>query len=385
MTEVKSLEISGDDFIKTFKIYVTDKNTFGDLLAAVSNKFPGELDWSLFFGGPDKIYVEKSYAVEKSSLALSEIWQMLISPKIKVKSAKVQIMSETKIFTASSQGLRPTMEDEHLIKTFKIGETSVSLVGIFDGHGGSSCSLALKKYMDEEFLIVESMLENKNSLGKYLRSVNMLIEKKLFETGQCLNHGSTCLYALFLESCGKIEIIVSNVGDSRFLLMHGGIIKVETTDHKPCRGSELRRIIKSGGVVTNSKGVTRVNGILSVSRAHGCNDINFGLKFTNGTFSPYDCPVSCSPDIYKMEIFPNIKDSVYIFMACDGLWDVLTSREAKNLIVKFYNKGLSGDEICSKMVEESLRRGSKDNVTVLFAELVKAKITIRKQCDNFND
>lgn len=180
-------------------------------------------------------------------------------------------------------------------------------------------------------------------------------------------------------------------------MCRGGVAFDLTIDHKPNLPSELKRIEDLGGQVTwdgylgpdrqpvLGMGAWRVNDTLAVSRAIG---------------DKLDQPfISSEPDIFTLDKKQGA--DTFIVLASDGLWDVISSEEC----VKFVNQILRGsvgaledDDIVrrpmmtlnqwvknykndrnmvravmdsrkSKMaqflVEESLRRGSEDNVTVI--------------------
>lgn len=58
--------------------------------------------------------------------------------------------------------------------------------------------------------------------------------------------------------------------------------------------------------------------------------------------------------------------SSFIIIACDGLWDVMSDRQAVELVNKY-----SGDKegVAQFLVDEGLKRGTTDNVTVIVAYL----------------
>jgi serine/threonine protein phosphatase PrpC len=61
-----------------------------------------------------------------------------------------------------------------------------------------------------------------------------------------------------------------------------------------------------------------------------------------------------------------VKDSDDFFLlATDGLWDVMSSQAAVDLVRAFMEAGYDHQQIGKLMVEEALRRGTYDNVTVV--------------------
>jgi protein phosphatase 1G len=92
----------------------------------------------------------------------------------------------------------------------------------------------------------------------------------------------------------------------------------------------MDRIEKAGGHVTPDG---RVNGGLNLSRALG----DHAYK-TNGSLTLQDQMISPVPDIKTLDLDPKL-DS-YVFLACDGIWNSLSSQE----VVDFINERLTGDK-----------------------------------------
>lgn len=65
----------------------------------------------------------------------------------------------------------------------------------------------------------------------------------------------------------------------------------------------------------------------------------------------------------------------FIILATDGLWDVLESNEAVDLVQKLVEQGLPRDQVATWIVEESIRRGTYDNVTVVIIWLDRTPIS----------
>jgi serine/threonine protein phosphatase PrpC len=95
----------------------------------------------------------------------------------------------------------------------------------------------------------------------------------------------------------------------------------------------------------------RVNGIVAVSRAFG----NFRHKV-----------IIPEPDFKE---FTLTGQEQYIVLACDGLWDVMNNESLRKFINKYMAKnGRKTQGISEALVNEALRLGSTDNVSVIFIE-----------------
>ena len=73
--------------------------------------------------------------------------------------------------------------------------------------------------------------------------------------------------------------------------------------------------------------------------------------------------VTAEPDIISVPILDG--EDLFILLATDGLWDVMDSQEAVSFILSLRDAKLSRKRIATQVVEEALRRGTFDNVTVV--------------------
>lgn len=96
------------------------------------------------------------------------------------------------------------------------------------------------------------------------------------------------------------------------------------------------------------RGIYRVNGNLALSRAIG-----------DRSERPH---VTAEPDVISV---PVQDDDEFIIVATDGLWDVMDSHEAVEYVRSLLEAGLKRKKVAAHMVEEAIRRGTYDNVTVV--------------------
>ena len=100
------------------------------------------------------------------------------------------------------------------------------------------------------------------------------------------------------------------------------------------------------------QGIYRVNGNLALSRAIG-----------DRSERPM---VTAEPEIISVPVQED--NDEFILVASDGLWDVMDSQEAVDYVKSIHERYLDGmdrDMIATSVVEEALRRGTYDNITVL--------------------
>ena len=121
------------------------------------------------------------------------------------------------------------------------------------------------------------------------------------------------------------EIICANSGDSRCVLSNSGKAIEMSIDHKPDLSTEKSRIEKAGGFVEDN----RVKGVLNLSRSLG--DLEYkGDK----SLTVENQMITCVPEI-KVEKLKPTHD--FIVIACDGIWDCLTSQECITMTRDYLN------------------------------------------------
>ena len=131
-------------------------------------------------------------------------------------------------------------------------------------------------------------------------------------------------YAAGCTACSAIitptEIIVGNSGDSRAVFAKkssspgGKFTAIElSNDHKPELPEEKARIEKAGGFVEDN----RVKGVLNLSRSLG--DLEYK---SDASLAAKDQMITCIPEIRREKLGA---DSSFLIIACDGIWDCLTS------------------------------------------------------------
>ncbi|KAI3736691.1 hypothetical protein L2E82_26658 [Cichorium intybus] len=238
---------------------------------------------------------------------------------------------------ASFKGKRASMEDYFETTISEVDGQTVAFFGVFDGHGGSRTAEYLKNNLfknlsghpgfmkDTKTAIVEAF---RRTDADYLNG----------ENPQQRDAGSTASTAVMLGD----RILVANVGDSRVVACRAGSAIPLSIDHKPDRSDERERIEQAGGFIIWA-GTWRVGGVLAVSRA-------FGDKL----LKPY---VSAEPEIQE-ELIDGVE---FIIIASDGLWNVLSNKEAVGIVQEISD----AEAACRKLVQESYGRGSSDNITCI--------------------
>lgn len=255
----------------------------------------------------------------------------------------------------SLKGERTTNEDKHNI-LLNINDdkntANVNLYGVYDGHGGKFVSNYLSNNIAQYFIKSNVTYPlNKNYVNKIYDIIENNLKTKYYK--QAAECGSTCLLVCHYKENEKDYLNIMNTGDSRCVLCRNNIGIALTKDHKPNWIDERCRINKLGGNITRDGSVYRIND-LSVSRAFG--DINANKYVTH------------RPELYKYSIKPN--SDRFMIIACDGLWDVVSSQDAVNFVLDncydiSMNRINHKMNIGRKLAEYAISQDSGDNVTCI--------------------
>jgi serine/threonine protein phosphatase PrpC len=259
-----------------------------------------------------------------------------------------------KIYYCSLKGERDTNEDViHVKKSKKTGEI---LGAIYDGHGGDFVSSYLGKHL------LKSLTHTRDSTSiqeKLYKIQSDLVRNHHKKASEC---GSTVLVCRISPKGNELQVV--NLGDSRAIVIQkASKPRVLTQDHKPENPDERLRITQEGHKVYWDKQdeVYRVDGY-SVSR--GLGDLTARGLSREGDIR-----------IHKLN-----DDAKYVVLACDGVWDVLTSQDVSTFIKEASKKqvknngtpiesGKNKNNLAFLLAKHALQQGSMDNTSILIFEV----------------
>ncbi|CAL1268840.1 unnamed protein product [Larinioides sclopetarius] len=229
-----------------------------------------------------------------------------------------------------------------------------SYYAVFDGHSGVDAASYASAHLHVNIVKHPAFLtDTVTAIIEGYKITDASFLKKCNEGN--LKSGSTAICALIREK----TVYLSWVGDSQAVLVKEGKPVIVTDPHKPDREEERKRIEDLGGEVTCHTGISRVNGILAVTRALGDPD-----------HKRYICS---EPEITTINL-DGTED--FLILACDGLWDGMCPEEVTSAL--YHN--LSGsaldeplDAVAAKLVHQSKLQGSEDNITAVVVFLRDSK------------
>jgi len=260
----------------------------------------------------------------------------------------------------SSRGARRTNEDRFVTIPELPDDPSTGFFAVYDGHGGqkasSYCAEHLHNFISKEECYATDLKQA--IINGFIKTDKHYI--KSIEEG-----GSVAAVAFVLHS--KRKLIVANAGDCRVIISLDKKAVALSEDHRPSSQKERERIEKAKHTVETSmpqgKEISRVDGILAVSRAIGDSDFK-----SPPSAPPEEQAVTCVPDIFDVSLSRSHR---FMIIACDGLWDVLENQEVVDFVEERLPQNLGSctseilNGICSELVDVAIQRKSVDNVTLL--------------------
>ncbi|KAF9316717.1 Protein phosphatase 2C 2 [Linnemannia elongata] len=244
---------------------------------------------------------------------------------------------------------------------------------VYDGHGGSNVA----KYSGEG-LHKRIVADKAFAKGDFLAAIKngfLEMDRALRYDPEYGGDSSGCT-AITATITDKNVLYVGNAGDSRAVLGSDGTAIALSNDHKPVnKGSatlgpslkESRRIVAAGGFVEYG----RVNGSLALSRALG--DFEFKM---NATLGPDDQIVTANPVIVEHKL---TEEDEFLVLACDGIWDCMTSQEVVTFVRKGISEKLPLDQLCEMTMDHCLASDSGmtgvgcDNMTMVIVAILNGK------------
>ena len=252
------------------------------------------------------------------------------------------------------KGRRATMEDviTNVYADIFPDHTPCLYLAVFDGHSGKSTADYASFRLVEELHASLSVITDEKAA---IENAFMNTDDKwrvIHRGGNFRDSGCTANVCLITPT----RYICANLGDARCVLARAGKAVNLSFDHKPYLDNEKARIEAAGSYVSGN----RVEGMLAVSRAFG------DFDFKKSTKAAKDHAVTAFPEIISLD--RDLRDR-FIVVACDGLWDVLSSQDVVDYVSARINAGDSAHKAAVSLVDEAFTKGSTDNISCIVVYL----------------
>ncbi|AES93634.1 kinase-associated protein phosphatase [Medicago truncatula] len=258
-------------------------------------------------------------------------------------------------------GKKLPMEDVCYYQWPLPGLDKFGIFGICDGHSGDAAAKFASKLFPE---IISSILSDSSRRERVLslRDASDILRDAFSQTEAGINNsyeGCTATVLLvWADRDDNFYAQCANVGDSECIMSVDGQQIKMTEDHKISSHSERLRMEGTGEPLKD--GETRLYGI-NLARMLG----DKFLKQQDSRFSsePY---ISEAVHIHQ-------SSKAFALLASDGLWDVVSSKKAIQLVLQArerYNtdRENTAEKIASLLLSEARTNKTKDNTSIIFLD-----------------
>lgn len=274
---------------------------------------------------------------------------------------------------SARQGRRKTMEDTCAAVVGFAGNPNSAFFGVYDGHGGSEVALAVAQGTGsvKPFHVVLAECGG-DSIPERFKSAFSITEKSILAGKETA--GTTAVTAL-LDSEAKM-LTIAWAGDSRAVVVQGNSI-LATTDHKPDSLLEIKRIENVNGYISYPQGPRHayLGGQLGVSRALGDKKLKKGWGRLRG--------LTAKPEVGQIKL---TDENAFAIFACDGVWDVLSNKEAARIVAGILNasQDLVTEDVTPKKRGEKSEEEGNNTLAILAARALRDAAFSKGSSDNLS-
>ena len=265
-------------------------------------------------------------------------------------------------------GFTKINQDSYLVIPNEYKLNDFNIFSVMDGHGlnGHLVSQFCTKYFTSYFAKNKKLnqLTDEESVYNTLKKNNYEIIKKAFHKAEkeisksdidANFSGTTCVMTFQIGN----KLITANVGDSRGIIIKGDKAIPLSIDQKPNNENEMKRIIKNGGEVSQYE----EDGIKSGPyRVWKKGEMYPGIAMSRsiGDLLASSLGVIPEPEFIEMEID---KDTKFVILASDGVWEFLDNKKVKDLVMPFYKKN-DPEGACKMLINESTKWWNEEDIVV---------------------
>ena len=266
-------------------------------------------------------------------------------------------------FTKVNQDSFLVLQNEYNLKDFNI-------FCVMDGHGvnGHLVSRFTTKYFSSFFKKNKKMNSSSSSedqIFNRLRKNDYEILKRVFRHAErdlekngeidANFSGTTCVMVFQVGE----RIICANVGDSRAIMVKGDKVIPLSFDQKPDDPEESKRIKENGGEISQYEEDGEKSGPFRVWQK---GEVYPGIAMSRsiGDFIASKLGVIPEPKFLEEKID---KDTKFIVVASDGIWEFLDNNTVKNMVMPFYEKN-DPNGACKELNKKSTEFWNQEDVVV---------------------
>ena len=285
-----------------------------------------------------------------------------------IKKITIKNISYESVAGKGENGFTKVNQDSYLILPNLYNINDFNIFSVMDGHGmyGHLISQSCVKFFTNYFKTNRRLnnLTNENQIYYALTKNNYEIIKNCYDRANTkINNseidsnlsGTTCI---MLYQIGK-KLIISNVGDSRGIIIKNNKVIPLSIDQKPNDENEKKRILNCGGEIRQFDENGIKSGPFRVWKK-GENYPGIAMSRSIGDTISTTLGVISEPEIIEMNID---NDTQFIILASDGIWEFLSNDQVKDIIMPFYQQN-DPNGACESLIKESTKLWESEDVVV---------------------
>ena len=266
-------------------------------------------------------------------------------------------------FTKVNQDSFLVLQNEYNLKDFNI-------FSVMDGHGvnGHLVSRFVTKYFTSFFKNnkkMNSSNDDENAVYYRLKKNEYDILKRAFRHAErdigknsdidANFSGTTCVMVFQVGE----KIICANVGDSRAIIVKGNKVIPLSIDQKPDDPEESKRIIENGGEISQFEEDGEKSGPFRVWKK---GEVYPGIAMSRSIGDLIASTLGVIPEPKFLEEKID-KDTKFIVVASDGVWEFLENNTVRDIVMPYYEKNdPNGD--CKELIKKSTEWWNKEDIVV---------------------
>ena len=266
-------------------------------------------------------------------------------------------------FTKVNQDSFLVLQNEYNLKDFNI-------FSVMDGHGvnGHLVSRFVTKYFTSFFKNnkkMNSSNEDENAICYRLKKNEYDILKRAFRHAErdigknsdidANFSGTTCVMVFQVGE----KIICANVGDSRAIMVKGTKVIPLSIDQKPDDPEESKRIIENGGEISQFEEDGAKSGPFRVWKK---GEVYPGIAMSRSIGDLIASTLGVIPEPKFLEEKID-KDTKFIVVASDGVWEFLDNNAVRDIVMPYYEKN-DPNGACKELIKKSTEWWNKEDIVV---------------------
>ena len=268
-------------------------------------------------------------------------------------------------------GFTKVNQDSFLVLQNQYDFKDFNIFAVMDGHGvnGHLVSRFVTKYFTSFFNNNKKMKASNNNeeeIWYRLKKNNCDILKRAFRHAErdiskntdidASFSGTTCVMVFQIGE----KLICANVGDSRAIIFKGNNnITPLSIDQKPNDPEESKRIIENGGEISQYEEDGEKSGPFRVWKK---GEVYPGIAMSRSIGDLIASTLGVIPEPKFIEDKVD-KDTKFIVVASDGVWEFLDNKTVCDIVMPYYKKN-DPDGACKALIKKSTEWWNKEDIVV---------------------